>query len=100
MQGRAGLLGLAAAAATLAACGPIPRADAERFCADRFGGAAPWVSGTVRAGLSDGKPAQDYELNVAPGIDLGGTDPNAGYAACVQRKSGAYPSRQLYEMGG
>ncbi|MEI4487935.1 hypothetical protein V8J36_17210 [Frigidibacter sp. MR17.14] len=93
---RLGMLGLAAAA-TLAACGPIPRADAERVCASRFQPTRA-LSGTVKAGVSNGNLSQGYELDFQPGVDFG--DPNAGYTACVQRKSGEYPSRPLYQIGG
>ncbi len=88
---------LALAGFVLAGCGPIPVAQAEAVCADRFA-VPPPLSVTAKAGLtSNGETATDFEVEFAPSVSFG--DPSGAYNACVMRKSGEYPTRPLYQRG-
>jgi len=92
-----GLLVLLSTGILLAGCGPIPLAQAESVCAERFAAAAP-VSGTAKAGVSsNGGTVSGFEVEFAPSVSFG--DPSAAYTACVVRKSGEYPTRPLYQRG-
>ncbi len=82
--------------ALLAACGPMTVQQAERECFERARlAAAP--RGTVSVGVgSGGKTAGGVELSVSSDYILG-KDPSAVYETCVMSKSGAPPSRPLYQ---
>lgn len=79
----------------LAACGPIPLAQAEKAC---FGQArlAAAPRGEVGFGVaSDGTKAAKFKLEISSDY-LQGRDPSAVYDACVYQKSGLPPSQPLY----
>lgn len=79
----------------LAACGPVPVAQAERECFERARlAAAP--RGEVGFGVgSDGSSAANLSLSVSSDF-LTGRDPSQVYDSCVYQKSGQPPSRPLY----
>jgi hypothetical protein len=79
----------------LAACGPVPVAQAERQCLDRAL-LAKHPRGEVSVGASsNGNVAGGLELEVSSDF-LMGRDPSAVFDACVQRAAGVLPSRPLY----
>lgn len=83
----------------LSACGPIAVQDAERACVERAN-LALRPRGEVGVGVnSNGKAAGKFELNVSSDY-LMGRDPSAVFNACVQQKSGQFPTRPLYEQPG
>lgn len=83
----------------LAACGPIPVADAERACVERAN-LALHPRGEVGVGVnSHGQTAAHLELNVSSDY-LMGRDPSAVFNTCVQQKSGQFPTRPLYDQPG
>ena len=83
----------------LAACGPIPVAEAERQCYDRAR-LAQQPRGEVAVGVnSNGKAAGAVELSISSDFLLG-KDPSAVYDSCVMAKSGQPPSRRLYDYPG
>ena len=95
------LAGLAAAA-TLAACGPIPVDQAERVCLDNARLAqAPRSTAAIGVGIGDGdvRPYGRFELDVSSDY-IRGRDPSAVYQQCVLRRSGQLPTRALYDMPG
>lgn len=78
----------------IAACGPIPVADAERQCLSRaYDASGP--HGEVLVGVAGGKPRSRVTLDISTDY-LAGRDPSAVYDQCVLRKSGQPPSRPLY----
>lgn len=88
---------LALALLTLAACGPIPLAQAERECL-QDARLAEQPRGYVFVGVgSDGKPRLGGEVGVSTDF-IAGRDPSDVYNACVKRKSGAFPSRPYYDI--
>ncbi len=81
----------------LAACGPIPLAQAERECL-QDARLAEQPRGYVFVDVgSDGKPAVSGEVGISTDF-LAGRDPSQVYNACVKRKSGAFPSRPYYDI--
>jgi hypothetical protein len=79
----------------LAACGPVPVAQAERQCLGRAL-LAKHPRGEVSIGASsDGKAVGGLELEVSSDYLLG-RDPSAVFDACVMRAAGTPPSRPLY----
>ncbi|NJM81504.1 MAG: hypothetical protein HC844_02555 [Tabrizicola sp.] len=79
----------------LAACGPIPLADAERQCFDRAR-LAKQPRGEVSVGVnSDGKVGGGLKLAVSSDF-LQGRDPSAVYDSCVMAKAGQPPSQPLF----
>ena len=80
----------------LAACGPISVQEAERQCYERAR-LAQQPRGEVAVGVnSDGKAVGGLELTVTSDYIMG-RDPSALYESCVMQKSGALPSRPLYD---
>ena len=77
----------------LAACGPIPVADAERICLDRARDAAG-LHGEVAMGVSGGKAVSRVRLDISTDY-LAGRDPSAVYDQCVLQKSGQPPRQPL-----
>lgn len=88
--------------ALLAACGPVPVADAERSCL-RDAELAQRPRGSVSLGVvSDGgrvRPTAGLEIEVS-GDYLAGRDPSDAFARCVHRRSGQMPTRPLHEQPG
>lgn len=92
-------LALVPALLGLAACAPVPVAQAERGCLDEARGArAPQTevgfgvgSHGVRGGFVQVGLSSDYIM---------GRDPAEVFNQCVQRRSGQMPSRPLYEQPG
>ncbi|WBU52281.1 hypothetical protein [Paracoccus sp. SCSIO 75233] len=86
----------------LAACGPVPLAQAERSCLENAR-AATGPRGEARVGVaadSDGiRPVGRFEMSVSSDYIMG-RDPALVYSNCVQRKSGQMPSRPLYDQPG
>ncbi|MFV0409794.1 MAG: hypothetical protein ACK5LJ_08915 [Paracoccus sp. (in: a-proteobacteria)] len=85
----------------LAACGPIPLADAERVCLDDAH-AATGPHGSVGVGVGsgdDGHAFGRFELSVSSDYIMG-RNPAEVYAKCVQRRSGQLPSRPLHDQPG
>ena len=81
----------------LAACGPIPLAQAEAECL-QDARLAEHPRGYVFVGVgSDGKPRLGGEVGISTDF-VAGRDPSGVYNACVKRKSGAYPSRPYYDI--
>lgn len=86
----------------LAACGPLPLADAERLCqGDARDAISPRGEVAIGVGSSGNglKPLGRFEVSVSSDY-LMGRDPAEVYASCVQRRSGLPPSRPLYEQPG
>jgi len=79
----------------LAACGPIPRADAERNCFQRA-----WLAahprGSVAFGIGSGGRKGAGAAIAISGDYLMGRDPSAVYDQCVMQQSGQPPSQPLY----
>lgn len=83
----------------LAACGPIPLAQAERQCLERAR-LAQQPRGEVSLGVgSGGRVAGGVELEITSDF-LMGRDPSAVFETCVMQKSGQLPSRPLSQMPG
>ena len=85
--------------ALLAACGPIPRADAERECYERAR-LAQGPSGEVRMGVAGGGGRGTHGVMGAR-LDLStdflaGRDPEKVWQNCVHSRSGELPSRPLH----
>ena len=91
-------LGAAAIAlSTLAACGPVPVADAERLCLDQAR-LAQRPRGAVELGYgSGGQVRAALDLQISSDY-LVGRDPATVFNACVQRRSGQFPERALTDM--
>jgi hypothetical protein len=79
----------------LAACGPIPVAQAEAECFERARLAAQ-PRGTIHVGVnSNGGTYLGGEIGVSTDY-LQGRDPSQVYDQCVFQRSGQMPSRPLY----
>jgi hypothetical protein len=90
---RAALLALAA----LAACGPIPVAEAERACLDQAL-LAQRPRGEVGIGInSEGRVAGKVAVTVTSDY-IAGRDPSAVFDTCVFQRSGVPPTRPLYSF--
>lgn len=88
--------------AGLAACGPIPVAEAERAClADARGATGP--HGHVSMGIAtDGhsvRPVTGLAVSISSDA-LAGRDPSDVFNRCVLRRSGQMPSRPLADQPG
>lgn len=93
MQPRAALLLVLPLA--LAACGPVPLAEAESTCFEEARlASAP--RGHVAVGAGTGGLSGEVELRVSSAY-LQGRDPAEVYETCVFRKSGQMPRRPLYD---
>ncbi|MDB6452373.1 hypothetical protein [Falsirhodobacter sp. 20TX0035] len=80
----------------VAACGPIPREDAEAACFRRAE-LALHPRGYVEIGTgSGGHTYTGVEINASSDFFMG-RDPAAVYQTCVYNKSGEMPTRPLYE---
>lgn len=88
-------LGVLASLLTMAACGPVTVAQAERQCLARaYDATGP--HGTVGVGVGgNGKARATVSLGVTSDY-LMGRDPSAVYDQCVFQKSGQPPSQPLY----
>lgn len=76
----------------LAACGPIPRAQAEKQCLHQAR-LAEHPRGSVGVGIgSDGKPHVVGDITITSDY-LQGRDPSQVYDNCVFHRSGEMPSR-------
>ena len=94
--GRRRLRGLLCAALLLplAACGPMSVQNAEAMCFERAR-LASQPRGEVAAGISNGKPAGGFKIEISSDYLLR-RDPSAVYDQCVLQKSGQAPSQPLY----
>lgn len=102
MHAAAGILSLTLAALTLAACGPVPVADAERSClGDARAARGPQSSVSLGvAGDRQGiRPAAGVSLSISSDA-IAGRDPSEVFASCVMRRSGQMPSRPLSAQPG
>lgn len=101
MRGAA-ILALTVGPAALAACAPLPLADAERVCLEDAR-AATGPRGSLGMGVRGDRhgisPVTRLEVSVSSDY-LMGRDPAAVYDACVQRRAGQPPSRPLYDQPG
>ncbi len=89
-------LTLALAGLALAACGPVPVAEAERQCLERAQ-LSQQPRGAVAVGIgSGGRVSGSVGLTVTSDFIMG-RDPSAVYESCVFQKSGEPPSRPLYQ---
>ena len=89
----------AALLACLAGCGPVPLDEAERLCVDQAR-LAEKPRSSVELGYGSGgrvRAALDVEIT---SDYLAGRDPSAVFNACVQNRSGQFPSRALIDMPG
>lgn len=86
------------AALVLAACGPIPRPQAEAECHERAR-LAESPRGTLRVGLSDDGPYTQAEITLSSDY-LAGADPAQVYDSCVFQRSGQMPSRPYSSLPG
>ncbi len=92
-----GLVVMLALLAPLAACGPVPLAQAEADCLDRAM-LAEQPRGEVHIGISsDGGPYVSGEIGVSADY-LSGRDPSAVYDECVFQRAGQMPSRPYYTL--
>lgn len=83
----------------LAACGPVPLAQAERYCVDRAR-LAQQPRGEFAVGVgSDGRPSTGFSVEVTSDY-LAGNDPAAVYDSCVRQRAGQAPSRPLSAQPG
>lgn len=83
----------------LAACSPVPVAQAERICLDDAR-AARSPQGEVGFGVGSGGFRGGY-LSIGVSSDyIAGRDPSDVYNNCVMRRSGQMPTRPLYEQPG
>jgi hypothetical protein len=81
----------------LAACGPVPLAQAEAECIARAR-LAEQPRGTVRIGVnSDGSTYLGGEIGVSTDF-LTGRDPSQDYDECVFQRAGQLPSRPYYTL--
>lgn len=81
----------------LAACGPVPRADAERDCISTAR-MAQHPRGEVGIGYGSGGRGRAYlDLGVSSNYVLG-RDPDQVYASCVYQRSGQMPSRPFTSL--
>jgi hypothetical protein len=80
---------------TLAACGPVTVADAERQCLARaYDATGPHGSVAVGVG-GNGQARGKVSLGVTSDF-LMGRDPSAVFDQCVYQKSGQPPTQPLY----
>ncbi len=83
--------------APLAACGPVPLAQAEAECLDRAM-LAEHPRGEVHVGLSSGGGTYvTGEVGISADY-LQGRDPSQVYDECVFQRSGEMPSRPYYTL--
>lgn len=82
--------------ALIAACGPMTVAQAERECYDRARLAQKPRGSVQIGGTSGGNLAGGLDLEISTDY-LMGKDPSVVYETCVMAKSGAPPSRPLYD---
>jgi hypothetical protein len=83
----------------LMACAPVPVEQAERACLERAR-LAERPRGEVRIGASsNGQVGTEVDLTISSDY-LRGRDPSAVFNACVQQKSGQFPTRALYDQPG
>lgn len=76
----------------MAGCGPIPLAVAEQQCIETAR-LAQRPRGSIGFGAdSNGNLGTSLSLSISSDF-IRGRDPDQVYAACVQNKSGMYPSR-------
>jgi hypothetical protein len=81
----------------LAACGPVPLAQAERECYQRAR-LAQQPRGEIAVGAgTNGRTSGSLELTVTSDYIMG-RDPSAVYDACVMQRAGVPPSRPLYSF--
>lgn len=78
----------------IAACGPIPLAEAERICVQQAR-LAQQPRGELAVGTgSSGRLDYEFEVEVTSDY-LAGNDPEAVYISCVRQRAGQMPSRPL-----
>jgi hypothetical protein len=83
----------------LAGCGPVPLAQAERYCVDRAR-LAQQPRGEVAVGVGSGGRAEGaFSIEVTSDF-LTGQDPSAVYETCVRQRAGQAPSRPLSAQPG
>lgn len=82
----------------LAACGPIPLAQAEAECLERAR-LAEAPRGKVTFGVSTEGPYAGAEVEVSSDY-LQGKDPSQVYDQCVYQRAGQMPSRPYYSLSG
>lgn len=86
----------------IAACGPVPVAQAERICLeDARAATAPRTEVAVGIG-SDGhsvRPMGGISFEVSSDY-IAGRDPADVFTNCVVRRSGQMPTRPLYDQPG
>jgi hypothetical protein len=83
----------------LAACGPIPLAEAEGICVQQAR-LAQQPRGELAVGVgSDGRPDVGFEVEVTSDY-LAGNEPEAVYISCVRQRAGQMPSRPLSAQPG
>lgn len=80
--------------ALLSACGHMSLPQAERQCLAQAKNAAG-PTGEVAVGVSNGRPAGRFKLEVTSDYIMG-RDPSAVFDQCVFQKSGQPPSQPLY----
>ncbi|NBZ87661.1 hypothetical protein [Stagnihabitans tardus] len=80
----------------LAACGPIPLADAERQCLDEAR-LAQQPRGQIAFGAGSGGLGGAFDVTISSDYLLG-RDPDAVYASCVQSRAGQGPSRPFSSL--
>jgi hypothetical protein len=78
----------------LAACGPIPVAEAERQCVERAR-LAEQPRGELAIGVGSGGQREAGLSVEVSGDFLAGRDPGAVFDSCVRGRSGQAPSRPL-----
>lgn len=89
--------------AALAACAPtvLPVEVAERQCAAEV--TAPprgtTASGGLGVGFGGGHTTTSVGLGISTDLSRPPRDPEAAFAACVQRRSGQPPTRPLFDRG-
>lgn len=103
MTGARAILAAAAVMVSgIAACGPIPVAQAERGCVEDAR-AASGPRGQVSMGVgTDGHrvvPVTRVEMSISSDYVMG-RDPADVFNRCVMRRSGQMPTRPLYEQPG
>lgn len=96
------LAGLLLLGSGVAACGPVPVAQAERICLEDARAATRPES---RVGLGIGTDGHDVAvlagISMTVSADYGaGRDPAVVFHDCVVRRSGQVPTRPLYQQPG
>lgn len=96
------LAGLLLLGSGIAACGPVPVAQAERICLeDARAATGPRTEVALGVG-SDGhrvRPMGGISVSISSDY-IAGRDPAVVYQDCVLRRSGQVPTRPLYEQPG